>query len=105
MIGPKQIKEAQLIIKNKLNGLLKLTETSGTWSKSSTQLKSKWHSHKRLDLVDSILDHEMREQEYEWSNYEQDEYEAKILISNTIFDMILKDTIDCFQFNIMNKIY
>ncbi len=103
--GPKQIKEAQLIIKNKLNGLLKLTETSGTWSKSSTQLKSKWHSHKRLDLVDSILDHEMREQEYEWSNYEQDEYEAKILISNTIFDMILKDTIDCFQFNIMNKIY
>ena len=103
--GPKQIKEAQLIIKNKLNNLLKLKETSNADFKSSTHLKSKWHSQKRLDLVDSILDSEMREQEYEWSNYEQEEYEAKILISNTIFDMILKDTLDCFQFNIMNKIY
>lgn len=45
----------------------------------------------------------MREQEYEWSNYEFEEYEAKTLISNTIFDMILKDTIDCFQVNISKR--
>ena len=103
--GPKQIRDAQLVIKNKINSLLKLAEQSSVEMKpSSHHLKSKWRPQKRLNNVDSMLDHEMRDQEYEWSNYEQEEYEAKILISNTIFDMILKDTIDCFQFNILNKI-
>ena len=72
-------------------------------TKSEIKAKSKWRSQKKLDLVDNLLDGEMREQEHEWSNYELEEYEAKTLISNTIFDIILMDTVECFQSIIIKK--
>ena len=97
--------EAQLIVRNKLNNILKLDETIISDVKQSVvKAKSKWRSQKRLDLVDNLLDYEMREQEFEWSNYDVEEYEAKLLITNTLFDMILKDTVDCFQSNFLKKI-
>lgn len=103
--GPLLQNEAQKLIKQKINQLLKLTVNNESFlaSKSEIKAKSKWRSQKKLDLVDNLLDGEMREQEYEWSNYELEEYEAKILISNTIFDMILKDTVECFQTNLLKK--
>lgn len=58
---------------------------------------------KKLDLVDSLLDREMREQDYEWANYEVEEQESRVLLADTIFDMILKDTVDCFQISYMKK--
>lgn len=99
--GPSNKSDAKLLIKNKINVLLRYNDINNNSNRS--ELKSKWRLPRRLDLVDSILDNEMREQEYEWSNYEFEEYEAKTLISNTIFDMILKDTIDCFQVNISKR--
>lgn len=103
--GPVKMTEAQLIVRNKLNNILKLDETIISDVKQSVvKAKSKWRSQKRLDLVDNLLDYEMREQEFEWSNYDVEEYEAKLLITNTLFDMILKDTVDCFQSNFLKKI-
>lgn len=67
------------------------------------RFKSKWRVQKRMDLVDKLLDYEMREQEYEWSNYELEEQEAKLAISDAILSMILKDTIDCFQLNLLKR--
>lgn len=104
--GPQSQEEAQKMIKKKINKLLKLAVSTESFldTKPEINAKSKWRTHKKLDLVDSLLDTEMREQEHEWSNYELEEYEAKILISNTIFDMILKDTVDCFQLNMLRKL-
>lgn len=104
--GPQSQEEAQKIIKTKINKLLKLAVSTESFldAKPEINAKSKWRTHKKLDLVDNLLDAEMREQEHEWSNYELEEYEAKILISNTIFDMILKDTVDCFQLNMLRKL-
>jgi hypothetical protein len=58
---------------------------------------------KRLDLIDQLLDVEMREQDPEWSNYDAEEYEAKIMIADNIFDMILLDTLNCFKLNELKR--
>ena len=86
--------------------LLKLAVSTESFLDKRPEInaKSKWRSGKKLDLVDNLLDVEMRDQEHEWSNYELEEYEAKILISNTIFDMILKDTLECMQTNMLKKL-
>jgi hypothetical protein len=103
------IENVSQLVKSKVMQLLKLDGQSDEFGsvESAGQkrqvTKSKWRSQKRLDLVDSLLDSEMREQEHEWANYEFEEYEAKLLISNTIFDVLLKDTIDCFQLNFLKK--
>ena len=99
--GPRRLDEAQAIVRERMLRLFKL----GTESTAPKRLhsKSKWRSQKPMELVDSLLDGEMREQEHEWSNYEQEEHEAKLLISNTIFDVILKDTIECFQISFLKK--
>ncbi len=102
--GPSDLSEAKRMIKQRIANILKLSETNQLEQKNIAFKKSKWRSQKRLDLVDNLLDHEMREQEFEWSNYEAEEYEAKILISNTIFDMLLKDTLDCFQANFIKQL-
>lgn len=65
--------------------------------------RSKWHQQKRLDPVDNLLAREMREQEYEWSNYEAEEYEAKVLVADAIFDLLLHDTIEAFQISFIKK--
>lgn len=105
--GPVSLNETKLVIRQKLTCLLKLNEINNNNNNIlnyNQQVKSKWRLQKRLDLVDSILDSEMRDQEYEWSNYEMEEYEAKTLITNSIFDLVLKDTIECFQLNFNKKL-
>ena len=103
--GPGLKRDAQQMVKQKVGQLLKLNVNTESFrdTKPLINAKSKWRMQKRLDLVDNLLDTEMREQEHDWSNYELEEYEAKILISNTIFDLILKDTVDCFQLNLLKK--
>lgn len=68
-----------------------------------TSTRSKWRQQRRLDAVDSLLDREMREQEYEWSNYEAEEHEAKLLVVDAIFDALLHDTIESFQISFIKK--
>lgn len=68
-----------------------------------TSSRLKWRMQKRLDLVDTLLDRETREQDPEWANYEVEEQEAKLIIANTLFDTILKDTLDCLQVVFLKK--
>ena len=89
--------QVNLVIKEKLFDLLNLETEFNRLSQSKTTFKSKWRAKKRTDLVDGLLNNEMREQENDWSNYEYEENEAKLLISNLIFDMLIKDTIQCFE--------
>lgn len=65
--------------------------------------RSKWHQQRRLELFDTVLNRELREQEYEWSNYEAEEYETKMLVADAIFNSILHDTIDAFQISFIKK--
>ena len=101
--GPRTIAETKHLIKDKILRIFKFNPDPSSLTTSKKYSKSKWRSQKPLDLVDSLLDSEMREQEHDWSNYDQEEHEAKLLISNTIFDIILKDTIECFQINFLKK--
>lgn len=98
------------IIRNKVLQMMKLQEEESTTGRrgggagSGSVNKSKWKMSKKLDLVDSLLDKEMREQEFEWANYEIEEYEAKLLTSNHLCDMLLKETIDSFKAIFAKKI-
>jgi hypothetical protein len=111
-LGPARLDACKKLVVHKANELLKLSKPNDDRENDSATpattsnpklFVSKWRSTKRLDLVDSILDGEMRQEECEWANYEQEEYEAKLLVSNTIFDMLLKDTIDCFKLNLIKQ--
>jgi hypothetical protein len=95
--------QAKELIKSKVLNLLRLDANEPDFANRKIITKSKWRAQKRLDLVDSLLDSEMRGQEHDWANYEYEEYEAKLLISNTIFDTLLKDAIDCFHINYLKK--
>jgi hypothetical protein len=102
--GPSKQEDAKSLIKDRILRIFKLNGNEAEIQASRPKTaKSKWRSLKKLDLVDSLLDNEMREQEHDWANYEIEEHEAKLLITNTIFDMILKDTIECFQINFLKK--
>lgn len=80
-----------------------LDERSSSKRNEIYSSRTKWRLQKKLDLVDSLLDREMREQDPEWADYEVEEHEAKIIVANTIFDSILQDTIDYFQASFNKK--
>ncbi len=111
--GPGELMRAKLLVRNKVLSLIKLQTgeeaeaeagmVRGVFRAKKQLAKSKWKVMKKLDLVDTLLDREMREQEFEWSNYDIEEYEAKLLVSNTVFDMLLKDTIDSLRGAIAKK--
>lgn len=88
-----------------LDLLLKTTldEQASTRRNQVTSSRSKWRMQKKLDLVDSLLDREMREQDHEWANYEVEEQESRMLLTNMIFEMVLKDTLDSFQICLVKK--
>lgn len=106
MRGPGDLELVKEMIRGKVCTMLKIKDDKApvTSGGKRVSVKSKWRVQKKLDLVDTLLDLEMREQEYEWSNYESEEYEAKLHITNTIFDLLLKDTIESFQHSFLLKI-
>lgn len=97
--GPGNMEKVKELVGKKVLDLFKLNAEK----QNRDKIRSKWRIQKKLDLVDGLLDVEMRQQEHEWSNYEIEEYEAKLLISNSVFDSLLKDTIDCVQSAIIKK--
>lgn len=62
--------------------------------------KNKWTVRKRKDHVDNILVEELREEEPRWINYDEDELAVKMQLTDTIFDMLLNDTVQT-----MNRVY
>lgn len=106
--APTDTSRSKKLIIEKINGLIKPIEANAEnypfkLEKNrdyNADKKSKWRIQKRLDLVDTILDKEMREDEHEWSNYEQEEIEAKLLMSDIIFESLLNDTLSLFSINV-----
>ena len=106
--APLELERVRPLLSLKMNDFLRMSDseppTSASFQPQATALlKSKWRAQKRLDLVDSLLDNEMREQEHDWSNYEFEENEAKLLIANSIFDALLRDTLDCVQLCLIKR--
>ncbi|CAK8675150.1 unnamed protein product [Clavelina lepadiformis] len=48
---------------------------------------------KKKDNVDLLLIEEMREEEPSWTDYDMDETSVKVQLTDTVFDMLLNDTI------------
>ena len=49
-----------------------------------------------IRIINNILDKEMRDEENEWSIYDQEEIEAKLMMTDIILDYLLQDTIALF---------
>ncbi len=97
--GPSNMSQAKHLIKKKMLQILRM-DNPNISSDSSRKISSKFKrtlACKQLDLVDTLLYNEMRSKEQDWSNYETEEFEAKLMTYNAIFDSVLSDTINCFQ--------
>ena len=94
--GPSVKNETSEIVFGKVKDILNFPckmDTKKSLISNRGEKKSKWRVQKRLDLVDNILDREMREEENEWSMYDQEEIEAKLMMSEIVFENILQDTV------------
>ncbi|XP_077462945.1 centrosome-associated protein 350 isoform X2 [Stigmatopora argus] len=72
----------------KLYGLSKKKNKKSDWQK---MLK---FGRKKRDRVDQILVQELHEDEAQWLCYEEDELSVKMQLADSIFDMLLKDTVN-----------
>ncbi|GFR17638.1 centrosome-associated protein 350 [Trichonephila clavata] len=59
---------------------------------------------KKRDFVDTILISEIKEEEPDWINYDQDEVSVKFQIADSIFDLLVDDTISLVK-NLGMKLY
>ncbi|GFS89158.1 centrosome-associated protein 350 [Trichonephila clavipes] len=59
---------------------------------------------KKRDFVDTILISEIIEEEPDWINYDQDEVSVKFQIADSIFDLLVDDTINLVK-NLDKKLY
>ncbi|GBM12540.1 Centrosome-associated protein 350 [Araneus ventricosus] len=73
--------------------LLPAESFSGLKRKRPTWSEMKLGRKKR-DFVDTILISEIKEEEPEWVNYDQDEVTVKFQIADSIFDLLVDDTIN-----------
>lgn len=59
---------------------------------------------KKRDFVDTILISELKEEEPDWVNYDQDEVTVKLQIADSIFNVLINDTI-CTIKNLQQKLH
>ncbi|KAG2463761.1 CE350 protein, partial [Polypterus senegalus] len=52
---------------------------------------------KKRDRIDQILVQELPEEESQWVNYDEYELFVKMQLTDTVFDVLLKDTVDVLQ--------
>ncbi|XP_054904117.1 centrosome-associated protein 350 isoform X2 [Poeciliopsis prolifica] len=74
----------------KLYGLTQDENQKTDWQK---MLK---FGRKKRDRVDHILVQELHEEEAQWVNYDEDELYVKIQLADSIFEALLKDTVNTF---------
>ena len=53
----------------------------------------RWSPQKRRDRVDQILVRELHSEEKEWTDYSQDEAIVKDAVTDSLFDLLLTDTV------------
>ncbi|XP_077572933.1 centrosome-associated protein 350 isoform X2 [Stigmatopora nigra] len=74
--------------------VLKLYGLSKNKNKKSDWQKMLKFGRKKRDRVDQILVQELHEDEAQWLCYEEDELSVKMQLADSIFDMLLKDTVN-----------
>ncbi|GFS78326.1 centrosome-associated protein 350 [Nephila pilipes] len=83
-------------IKKKVEDALKLlpTESYAEQKRKRPSWSTMKLGRKKRDFVDTILISEIKEEEPEWINYDQDEVCVKFQIADSIFDLLVDDTIN-----------
>jgi centrosomal protein CEP350 len=54
----------------------------------------RWSPQKRRDRVDQILVRELHSEEKEWTDYSQDETIVKDSVAESLFELLITDTVD-----------
>ena len=54
----------------------------------------RWSPQKRRDRVDQILVRELHSEEKEWTDYSQDETIVKDSVAESLFEILITDTVD-----------
>ena len=62
----------------------------------------RWSPQKRRDRVDQILVRELHSEEKEWTDYAQDETLVKDSVTDSLFELLLADTVDRLKQPIVN---
>ena len=62
----------------------------------------RWSPQKRRDRVDQILVRELHSEEKEWTDYAQDETQVKDSVTDSLFELLLADTVDQLKQPIVN---
>ena len=92
-LRPKSVEFLNEIVEKKVMNLINLSVRP---QHRSQTLK---FGHKRRDLVDKILIQELREEESQWVDYNNDELNVKMQLTDAIFDSLIEDTV-----NVLNTI-
>ena len=87
-LRPKSVEFLNEIVEKKVMNLINLSVRP---QHRSQTLK---FGHKRRDLVDKILIQELREEESQWVDYNNDELNVKMQLTDAIFDSLIEDTVN-----------
>lgn len=108
--GPLNKSKAKELIKFKLNDILyTFIDLNNLSNNTNLNYNSKWKLNKykqengqqqQIDLIDYLLEMEMRQQEHIWCNYDLELNEAKLSLCDNLFDYLLKDTLNVLKNNL-----
>ncbi|XP_076821465.1 centrosome-associated protein 350-like isoform X2 [Clavelina lepadiformis] len=87
---PSTKEEALMVVRNEISRLYSFPTAR---KKGHLRHTMKWGNMKKKDNVDLLLIEEMREEEPSWTDYDMDETSVKVQLTDTVFDMLLNDTI------------
>ena len=80
------INETSKLLKRNINGIFAFNKTE----EEEIILKKNIFKSQR-DFIDNLLEVEMRREENKWCEYEEDEYETKLVFSDYVFDYLVDD--------------
>ncbi|XP_075245273.1 uncharacterized protein LOC142339266 isoform X3 [Convolutriloba macropyga] len=84
---PKSIEMLNDIVDKKVLNMINLS------SRQQHRTQTLKFGHKRRDLVDKILIQELREEESQWVDYNDDELNVKVQLTDAIFDSLVDDAL------------
>ncbi|XP_036368233.1 centrosome-associated protein 350-like [Octopus sinensis] len=99
---PACLDELKRVVEKAIGSLLHLDgEAVPCGSSSRGHEFDKWKTSKK-DHVDRILVQELQDEEPQWVNYDSDELQLKLQLTNSIMDSLIGNTVDTFK-HIYNK--
>jgi len=62
-------------------------------NRAKCQSNVKWTDRKRKERVDEVLSEELQEDEQQWVDYDRDELNIKMQLTNSLFDVLVTETL------------